>query len=172
MTLLIILIVSFIMNFFLVKSSFINNDITYNINGFTTRYIVIDRLMHNDFGCYLLFLKTPFIFFSELILVKKTCMVQKVGHWGSLSCCYILPGPLILLHQSLLIRQIGVGTEKAFYRAATYSPSHCFIQDWIAFIPDCFRTPNACGKRSELTKYGIIIKEVNNTTWLALFIWY
>lgn len=57
------------MNFFI--SSFINNDITYNINGFTTRYIVIDRLMHNDFGCYLLFLKTPFIFFSELILVKK-----------------------------------------------------------------------------------------------------
>lgn len=118
MTLIINLIVSFIMNFFI--SSFINNDITYNINGFTTRYIVIDRLMHNDFGCYLLFLKTPFIFFSELILVKKTCMVQKVGHWGSLSCCYILPGPLILLHQSLLIRQIGVGTEKAFYRAATY----------------------------------------------------
>lgn len=46
------------MNFFI--SSFINNDITYNINGFTTRYIVIDRLMHNDFGCYLLFLKTFF----------------------------------------------------------------------------------------------------------------
>lgn len=58
MTLIINLIVSFIMNFFI--SSFINNDITYNINGFTTRYIVIDRLMHNDFGCYLLFLKTFF----------------------------------------------------------------------------------------------------------------
>lgn len=80
MTLMIILIVSFIMIFFLVISSFINNDITNNIIGFTARYIVIDRLMHNDFGCYLLFLKTPFIFFSELILVKKTCMVQKVGH--------------------------------------------------------------------------------------------
>lgn len=52
------------MNFFI--SSFINNDITYNINGFTTRYIVIDRLMHNDFGCYLLFLKTPFIFFFRI----------------------------------------------------------------------------------------------------------
>lgn len=101
-----------------------------------------------------------FFFFSELIVVEKTCMVQKVGHWGSLSCCYILPGPLILLHQSLLIRQIGVGTEKAFYRAATYPPAHCFIKDWIAFVPDCFRTLNACGKRSELTKYGIIIKEV------------
>lgn len=59
------------------------------------------------------------------------------------------------------------------FLSCCYIPgSHCFIQDWIAFIPDCFRTPNACGKRSELTKYGIIIKEVNNTTWLALFIWY
>lgn len=71
MTLLIILIVSFIMNFFLVKSSFINNDITYNINSFTTRYIVIDRLMHNDFGCYLLFLKTPFIFFFRINFSEK-----------------------------------------------------------------------------------------------------
>lgn len=59
------------------------------------------------------------------------------------------------------------------FLSCCYIPgSHCFIQDWIAFIPDCFRTPNACGKRSELTKYGIIIKEVNNTTWFALFIWY
>lgn len=59
------------------------------------------------------------------------------------------------------------------FLSCCYIPgSHCFIQDWIAFIPDCFRTPNACGKRSELTKYGIIIKEVNDTTWLALFIWY
>lgn len=62
------------MNFFI--SSFINNDITYNINGFTTRYIVIDRLMHNDFGCYLLFLK----FFFRINCSEKTCMVQKVGH--------------------------------------------------------------------------------------------
>lgn len=158
------------MNFFI--SSFINNDITYNINGFTTRYIVIDRLMHNDFGCYLLFLKTPFIFFSELILVKKTCMVQKVGHWGSLSCCYILPGPLILLHQSLLIRQIGVGTEKVFYRAATYPGPTVLLKTELRSFQTAFEPPNACGKRSELTKYGIIIKEVNNTTWLALFIWY
>lgn len=59
------------MNFFWVKSSFINNDITYNINGFTTRYIVIDRLMHNDFGCYLLFLKTPFIYFFRINFCEK-----------------------------------------------------------------------------------------------------
>lgn len=149
MTLLIILIVSFIMNFFLVKSSFINNDITYNINGFTTRYIVIDRLMHNDFGCYLLFLKTPFIFFSELILVKKTCMVQKVGHWGSLSCCYILPGPLILLHQSLLIRQIGVGTEEAFYRAATYPGPTLLLKTELRSFQTAFEPPtHAVGGQS------------------------
>lgn len=122
------------------------------------------------------FWKLRSFFFSELILVKKTCMVQKVGHWGSLSCCYILPGPLILLHQSLLIcnnEKTDRRRNRGGFVSCCYIPgSHCFIKDWIAFIPDCFRTPNACGKRSELTKYGIIIKEVNNTTWLALFIWY
>lgn len=127
--------VSFIMNFFI--SSFINNDITYNINGFTTRYIVIDRLMHNDFGCYLLFLK---IFF-RINCSEKTCMVQKVGHWGSLSCCYILPGPLILLHQSLLIRQIGVGTEKAFYRAATYPGPTALLKTELRSFQTAFEPP-------------------------------
>lgn len=52
------------MNFFIF--SFINNDIIYNINGFIIRYIVIDRFMYNDFGCYLLFLKILFIFFFRI----------------------------------------------------------------------------------------------------------
>lgn len=73
MILIINLIVLFIMNFFIF--SFINNDIIYNINGFIIRYIVIDRFMYNDYGCYLLFLKILFIFFLELIVVKKICMV-------------------------------------------------------------------------------------------------
>lgn len=117
---------SFIHNeFFLIISSFINNDITYNINGFTTRYIVIDRLMHNDFSCYLLFLKTPFIFFFRIVVKKKmygaksrplrffivllhtprpanssaSIAAHKTDRrrngGGFLSCCYIPPGPLL-----------------------------------------------------------------------------
>lgn len=128
MTLIINLIVSFIMNFFI--SSFINNDITYNINGFTTRYIVC-----------IMILVVIYCFFSELILVKKTCMVQKVVHWGSLSCCYILPGQLILLHQSLLIRQIGVGTEKAFYRAATYPGPIVLFKTELRSFQTAFEPP-------------------------------
>lgn len=119
MTLIINLIVSFIMNLFI--SSFINNDITYNINGFTTRYIVIDRLMHNDFGCYLLFLKTPFIFFFRINFSEKNMYGAKSrplrffivllhtprsansnektdrrrNRGGFVSCCYIPPGPLL-----------------------------------------------------------------------------
>lgn len=169
MTLIINLIVSFIMNFFI--SSFINNDITYNINGFTTRYIVIDRLMHNDFGCYLLFLKTPFIFFFRIVVKKKM--------YGAKS--RPLRFFIVLLHTprpadsfaSIAAHKTDRRRNREGFLSCCYIPgSHCFIKDWIAFIPDCFRTPNACGKRSELTKYGIIIKEVNNTTWLALFIWY
>lgn len=125
MTLMIILIVSFIMIFFLVISSFINNDITYNINGFTTRYIVIDRLMHNDFGCYLLFLKTPFIFFFRIVVKRKMYGAKsrplrffivllhtprpanssasiaahktdrRRNRGGFVSCCYIPPVPLL-----------------------------------------------------------------------------
>lgn len=167
MTLIINLIVSFIMNFFI--SSFINNDITYNINGFTTRYIVIDRLMHNDFGCYLLFLKTHFFFrinFSEKNMYGAKSRPLRFF--------------IVLLHTprpanssaSIAAHKTDRRRNREGFLSCCYIPgSHCFIQDWIAFIPDCFRTLNACGKRSELTKYGIIIK-VNNTTWLALFIWY
>lgn len=55
----------------MVKFSFINNDIIYNINGFIIRYIVIDRFMYNDYGCYLLFLKILFIFFFRINFSEK-----------------------------------------------------------------------------------------------------
>lgn len=96
------------------------NDIVYNINSFihsdmfmlylvslimilliilmvspiVILFILIVSLLM-IFGCQQLFLRTPFIFFLKMnCSEKKTCMVQKVGHWGSL-CCYILPGPLL-----------------------------------------------------------------------------
>lgn len=170
MTLIINLIVSFIMNFFI--SSFINNDITYNINGFTTRYIVIDRLMHNDFGCYLLFLKTPFIFFFRINFSEKNMYGAKSRPLRFFIVLLHTPRPANS-SASIAAHKTDRRRNREGFLSRCYIPgSHCFIQDWIAFIPDCFRTLNACGKRSELTKYGIIIKEVNNTTWLALFIWY
>lgn len=127
MTLIINLIVSFIMNFFI--SCFINNDITYNINGFTTRYIVIDRLMHNDFGCYLFFLKTPFIFFSELILVKKNMYGAKSRPLRFFIVLLHTPRPAnsftsIAAHKTDRRRNRG-----GFLSCCYIPPSHCFIKD-------------------------------------------
>lgn len=127
MTLLIILIVSFIMIFFVI-SSFINNDITNNIIGFTARYIVIDRLMHNDFGCYLLFLKTPFIFFFRIVVKKKM--------YGAKS--RPLRFFIVLLHTprpadsfaSIAAHKTDRRRNREGFLSCCYIPgSHCFIKD-------------------------------------------
>lgn len=128
--------------------------------------------MHNDFGCYLLFLKTPFIFFFRINFSEKNMYGAKSRPLRFFIVLLHTPRPANS-SASIAAHKTDRRRNREGFLSCCYIPgSHCFIKDWIAFIPDCFRTLNACGKRSELTKYGIIIKEVNNTTWFALFIWY
>lgn len=127
MTLIINLIVSFIMNFFI--SSFINNDITYNINGFTTRYIVIDRLIHNDFGCYLLFLKTPFIFFFRINFSEKNMYGAKSRPLRFFIVLLHTPRPANS-SASIAAHKTDRRRNREGFLSCCYIPgSHCFIKD-------------------------------------------
>lgn len=99
-------------------------------------------------------------FFSELILVKKNMYGAKSRPLRFFIVLLHTPRPANSF-ASIAAHKTDRRRNRGGFLSCCYIPgSHSFIKDWIAFIPDCFRTPNACGKRSELTKHGIIIKEV------------